>query len=256
MALPALGPPVRVAVATGRAFTFLYADTVDALVAAGAEVVPFDPLVDRCLPDAIAGLLVGGGFPEVHAVELADNVELLGDVAARVRDGIVTWAECGGLLWLARSLDGVPMAGVLPVTATMGERLTLGYRDVRTLAESPLGPAGHDVPRSRVPLLVARRAGRRARARHPLRIRPGRVRLADAARVVRAPSPRRRPEPGRGIRRRVPGRSIVDALLGPDARLVGVLGGAHLGDGVGDLDELGGCLAAGADDADVRRSRR
>ena len=142
VALPSLGPPVRIAVATGRAFTFLYADTVDALVAAGAEVVPFDPLVDRCLPDAIAGLLVGGGFPEVHAVELADNVELLGDVAARVRDGIVTWAECGGLLWLARSLDGVPMAGVLPVSATMGERLTLGYRDVRTLAESPLGPSG------------------------------------------------------------------------------------------------------------------
>ena len=137
VALPAPGPPVRVAVATGRAFTFLYADTVDALVAAGAEVVPFDPLVDRGLPDAIAGLLVGGGFPEVHAVELADNVELLGDVAARVRDGLVTWAECGGLLWLARSLDGVPMAGVLPVSASMGERLTLGYRDVRTLGREP-----------------------------------------------------------------------------------------------------------------------
>jgi cobyrinic acid a,c-diamide synthase len=133
---------VRVAVAVGRAFTFLYADTVDALVAAGAEVVPFDPLVDARLPDAIDGLLVGGGFPEVHAGELADNATLLGDVACRVRDGLVTWAECGGLLWLARSLDGARMAGVLPVTASMGERVTLGYRDVRTLVESPLGPVG------------------------------------------------------------------------------------------------------------------
>jgi cobyrinic acid a,c-diamide synthase len=140
VALPAPGSRVRVAVATGRAFTFLYADTVDALVAAGAEVVPFDPLADRCLPDAVAGLLVGGGFPEVHAVELGANIELLGDVAARVRDGLIVWTECGGLLWLARSLDGVRMAGVLPVSASMGERLTLGYREVRTLVESPLGP--------------------------------------------------------------------------------------------------------------------
>jgi cobyrinic acid a,c-diamide synthase len=140
--LPPPGPPVRVAVAAGRAFTFLYADTVDALVAAGAELVPFDPLADDRLPDCVDGLLVGGGFPEVHAAALADNVELLGNVAAQVKAGLVTWAECGGLLWLARSLDGAAMAGVLPVAATMGERLTLGYRDVRTLLASPIGPAG------------------------------------------------------------------------------------------------------------------
>jgi cobyrinic acid a,c-diamide synthase len=129
-------------VAAGRAFTFLYTDTVDALVAAGAELVPVDPLADAHLPDGVDGLLVGGGFPEVHAAALADNVELLGDVATQVKAGLVTWAECGGLLWLARSLDGAAMAGVLPVAATMGERLTLGYRDVRTLVASPIGPAG------------------------------------------------------------------------------------------------------------------
>jgi cobyrinic acid a,c-diamide synthase len=142
VALPAPGPTVRVAVAGGRAFTFLYADTIDALVAAGAEVVPFDPLVDVALPDGVAGLLVGGGFPEVHAAALADNVALRADVARRVGGGLATWAECGGLLWLARSLDGAPMAGVLPIDAGMGGRLTLGYREARTRVTSPVGPAG------------------------------------------------------------------------------------------------------------------
>jgi cobyrinic acid a,c-diamide synthase len=140
--LPSAGPPVRIAVAGGRAFTFLYADTLDALRAAGAEVVPFDPLCDVALPDAVDGLLVGGGFPEVYAAALADNAPLLTDVHRRVAGGLVTWVECGGLLWLTESLDGRPMAGVVPARATMTDRLTLGYRSAATTMASPLGPPG------------------------------------------------------------------------------------------------------------------
>ena len=140
--LPPPGPPVRVAVAGGPAFTFTYADTVDALAAGGAEVVPFDPLRDPALPDAVDGLVVGGGFPETFAAELAANRPLLADAAARVGGGLVTWAECGGLLWLSRELDGHPMAGVVPATGRMSERLTLGYRTATTGGPSPLGPAG------------------------------------------------------------------------------------------------------------------
>jgi cobyrinic acid a,c-diamide synthase len=140
--LPPPGPPVRVAVAGGPAFTFTYADTVDALAAGGAEVVPFDPLRDPALPDAVDGLVVGGGFPETFAAELAANRPLLADAAARVGGGLATWAECGGLLWLSRELDGHPMAGVVPATGRMSDRLTLGYRMATTAAPSPLGPAG------------------------------------------------------------------------------------------------------------------
>jgi cobyrinic acid a,c-diamide synthase len=140
--LPPPGPPVRVAVAGGPAFTFTYADTVDALAAGGAEVVPFDPLRDPALPDAVDGLVVGGGFPETFAAELAANRPLLADAAARVGGGLVTWAECGGLLWLSRELDGHPMAGVVPAAGRMSERLTLGYRTATTAGPSPLGPAG------------------------------------------------------------------------------------------------------------------
>jgi cobyrinic acid a,c-diamide synthase len=140
--LPEPGPPLRVAVAGGAAFTFTYADTVDALAAGGAEVVPFDPLHDPALPEAVDGLVVGGGFPETYAAELAANRPLLDDAAARVGAGLATWAECGGLLWLADELDGHRLAGAVPATGRMSDRLTLGYRTATTRVPSPLGPAG------------------------------------------------------------------------------------------------------------------
>jgi cobyrinic acid a,c-diamide synthase len=142
VAVPDPGPPVRVAVAAGRAFTFTYADTLDALRAGGAEVVPFDPLSDGRLPDPVDGLIVGGGFPEVHAARLAGNESLLAAVRHAVTGGVPTWAECGGLLWLTRSVDGRPMAAILPATARMTDRLTLGYREATITVASPLGPAG------------------------------------------------------------------------------------------------------------------
>jgi cobyrinic acid a,c-diamide synthase len=142
VALPPPGPTVRVAVAGGPAFTFTYTDTVDALVAGGAEVVPFDPRHDPALPAGIDGLVVGGGFPETFAAELAANRPLLADTATRVGAGLATWAECGGLLWLARELDGHPMAGVVPAVGRMTDRLTLGYRAATTVGPGPLGPPG------------------------------------------------------------------------------------------------------------------
>jgi cobyrinic acid a,c-diamide synthase len=138
--LPRPGQAVRVATAAGRAFTFTYTDTVEALTASGAEVVTFDPLTDRSLPEAIDGLLLGGGFPEVYAAELSENRPLLDDIRHRVTAGLVTWAECGGLLLLADQLDGQPMAGLLPVTARMTPRLTIGYRQATSTRASPVGP--------------------------------------------------------------------------------------------------------------------
>ena len=132
----------RIAVAAGPAFSFLYPDNLEALTAAGAEIVPFDPMTAPALPDGCVGLVAGGGFPEVYAAELAANRSLLDDVGARVRAGLVVWAECGGLLWLADRLDGTPMAGVVPTTATMTDRLTLGYRRATMRVDSPLGPMG------------------------------------------------------------------------------------------------------------------
>ncbi len=134
-----------VAVAGGPAFSFTYPDNLERLAEAGAELVTFDPLVDPRLPEEATGLYAGGGFPEVFAAGLAANRPLLDDVRSRVAGGLVTWAECGGLLWLARSLDGHALAGVLPAEGRMTDRLTLGYRQARVRAASPVGPAGTDL---------------------------------------------------------------------------------------------------------------
>ncbi|GAA3171693.1 MULTISPECIES: cobyrinate a,c-diamide synthase [Streptomyces] len=138
---PVDGRPV-VAVAGGAAFTFSYAEHTELLRAAGAEVVPFDPLHDERLPQAARGLVIGGGFPEVHAPDLSANAPLRAAVAALAASGAPVSAECAGLLYLSRSLDGRPMCGVLPADARMTDRLTLGYREAVALGDNALAAAG------------------------------------------------------------------------------------------------------------------
>jgi cobyrinic acid a,c-diamide synthase len=139
------GPRPVIAVAGGPAFTFSYVETAELLTAAGADVVTVDPLHDETLPPGTAGLLIGGGFPEVHADQLAANRPLREAVAAFAATGAPIAAECAGLLYLARSLDGRPMCGVLPADAEMTPRLTLGYREATAVRDSILTSAGTTV---------------------------------------------------------------------------------------------------------------
>jgi cobyrinic acid a,c-diamide synthase len=139
--VPVPGLP-RIAVAGGPAFTFGYAENAELLTAAGAEVVTVDPLRDEALPEGTAGLVIGGGFPEVYAAELSANESLRADVAALAARGGPIAAECAGLLYLARELDGVPMCGVLDVSTAMSPRLTLGYRAAVAPTDSVLAAAG------------------------------------------------------------------------------------------------------------------
>ncbi|MFF1395376.1 cobyrinate a,c-diamide synthase [Streptomyces sp. NPDC058287] len=136
------GPRPVVALAGGPAFTFSYAEHSELLAAAGAEVVTFDPLRDEQLPDGTSALVVGGGFPEVYASELSANEPLRKAVGELARSGAPVVAECAGLLYLARSLDGQPMCGVLDADARMSERLTLGYRDAVAVSDSVLAANG------------------------------------------------------------------------------------------------------------------
>ncbi|WP_415954157.1 cobyrinate a,c-diamide synthase [Streptomyces sp. KLOTTS4A1] len=131
-----------VALASGPAFSFSYAEQAELLTAAGAEVVPFDPLHDEELPEDTRGLVLGGGFPEVYAPELSANEALRKSVAELAHGGAPVAAECAGLLYLARSLDEKPMCGVLDAEARMTERLTLGYREAVAVSDSVLAAAG------------------------------------------------------------------------------------------------------------------
>ena len=135
------GAPV-VAVAGGPAFTFGYTEQTELLEAAGSRVARFDPLRDEDLPAGTAGLILGGGFPEVHAAALSANERLRGRVAALARRGAPVAAECAGLLYLARTLDERPMCGILDVRATMTAKLTLGYRLAVAVTDSVLARAG------------------------------------------------------------------------------------------------------------------
>ncbi len=133
----------RIALCAGPAFSFVYPENVALFRDAGAEIVPFNPLVDARLPDDCDALYAGGGFPEVYAEALSKNHSLNDDVRRRVGEGMVTWAECGGYLWLADALDDSPMVGALEgVRARMTEQLSLGYRQAVTNVDSFLGPAG------------------------------------------------------------------------------------------------------------------
>jgi cobyrinic acid a,c-diamide synthase len=136
---------VRVAVAAGRSFSFLYRENLELLEAAGAEVVTFDPTNDEVLPAGTDALYLGGGFPETYAEDLSANVGMRENVRDFAASGHPVVAECGGLLYLARELDGHPMCGVLDATARMAGRLTLGYREALALADSPLAEMGSGV---------------------------------------------------------------------------------------------------------------
>ncbi|MGI5200019.1 cobyrinate a,c-diamide synthase [Spirillospora sp. CA-108201] len=158
--VPVEGGPV-VAVAGGAAFTFSYAEHVELLRAAGADVAVFDPLRDEALPDGAAALVVGGGFPEVHAADLAANAPMLAEVAAF--PGPIA-AECAGLLYLCEELDGRAMCGRVPGRARMTSRLTLGYREAVAVAESPLTRPGerfrgHEFHRTELDAAPGTRAG-------------------------------------------------------------------------------------------------
>jgi cobyrinic acid a,c-diamide synthase len=141
---PSHARPV-VAMAGGRAFTFRYAEVEELLRAAGCAVVDFDPLTDTTLPPGTSGIYLGGGFPEVHAAGLAGNPSLLAELRAAIASGVPTVAECAGLAYLCRTLDGTPAVGAVDAVAAMTPRLTLGYRTATAATDSLLGRRGEEV---------------------------------------------------------------------------------------------------------------
>ncbi|MET8140720.1 cobyrinate a,c-diamide synthase [Sphaerisporangium sp. NPDC005288] len=178
-------PEVVVAVAGGKAFTFGYAEQAELVQAAGGIVVPFDPLRDERLPAGTRAVLLPGGFPEVYAAELSANEPLRRAISAFAGPIV---AECAGLLYLCRELDGRPMCGLVDATAAMTDRLTLGYRAAVAVRDS-----------------VVTREGERYRGHefHRTRITPaaGPVTSADSSPkgVTPAPSSGRAPVPLSGM---------------------------------------------------------
>ncbi|WP_141732013.1 cobyrinate a,c-diamide synthase [Oligoflexus tunisiensis] len=138
----------RIAVAYDEAFHFYYSHNLQLLQKAGAELVYFSPLQDKVLPPNIQAVMIGGGYPELHAEALAAQEDMRTSLRNFAAQGGTIYAECGGLMYLSRSirtLDGheYPMLDLLPARTIMQDRLqALGYTEVEQETDTMLGPAG------------------------------------------------------------------------------------------------------------------
>lgn len=151
---------VRIGIARDRAFNFYYQDNLDLLEHLGAELIPWSPLHDTTLPDDLDLLYFVGGFPEVFAKDLSHNRKVTQQLKSVLAKGLLTYAECGGLMYLSQSItdfEGVTweMVGMLPATVIMAKRLTLGYRQARLCSPQSLLPPntqlwGHEFHRSQL----------------------------------------------------------------------------------------------------------
>ncbi len=112
------GRGLRIGFLRDSAFTFYYPENLEALESAGAELVPIEALAASQLPAGLDALYIGGGFPETHGAALAANRSFLASLRDAARRGLPVYAECGGLMLLARAISwegrSFPMAGVLP----------------------------------------------------------------------------------------------------------------------------------------------
>lgn len=149
---PARKQVARIAVARDEAFCFAYAETLESLRDAGAELVFFSPVHDAALPGGAGGLYLPGGYPELYAGQLSQNAAMRRAVRRAVEAGLPTVAECGGFLYLGQSLEGEdgavhPMAGALPGAGVRRQKLVrFGYAQLTARADSLLLRAGETVP--------------------------------------------------------------------------------------------------------------
>lgn len=138
----------RLGVAQDKAFCFTYAENLELLEQCGAELVYFSPLTDAKLPENLDGLYFCGGYPELYLPRLSGNTAFLESLRRLAGTGIPILGECGGFLYLQRSMTGkdgksYPLAGLLPGTSRLGERLCrFGYVTLTAQQDTILGKAG------------------------------------------------------------------------------------------------------------------
>ncbi|MEQ1655506.1 MAG: cobyrinate a,c-diamide synthase [Nitrospira sp.] len=139
---------VRIGVAKDRAFCFYYPENLELLEAEGAELVLFSPLADRTIPDDVAMLYFGGGYPELHGAVLAGNTTMRTAIKGFAGQGGTIYAECGGMMYLTRAIrdfkgQSHDMVGLFPAEAVMKKSgVTLGYRTVELSQTCILGVSG------------------------------------------------------------------------------------------------------------------
>jgi len=142
------GRTIRIGVAQDQAFCFYYPENLELLEAEGAELIPFSPLQDQSLPDDVAMIYLGGGYPELYGATLAENVAMRMAIKEFAAGGGTIYAECGGMMYLTQAIrdfsgTAYEMVGLFPAEAVMqNNRMTLGYRTVKLVQPCILGSVG------------------------------------------------------------------------------------------------------------------
>ncbi len=137
---------LRLGYAFDEAFHFYYQDNFDAFRSRGFELIPFSPIHDKSLPADLDCLYFGGGYPELHAAELSENLGMLNSIRDLAKSGAFIYVECGGLMYISRGIETTngefyPMTGLLPAgTRMLEKRKMLGYVEAKCLADSFFGP--------------------------------------------------------------------------------------------------------------------
>jgi len=166
---------VSVAAALDRAFCFAYPDALELLERMGARLLPFSPLTDQGLPKGAQGLLLPGGYPELYAGRLAENVPMRQSLLRALQGGLPCIAECGGFMFLHETLedpDGLPhpMVGLFKARAFKTPRLQrFGYVRLTALKDTLLLPKGASVPAHEFHHWDSEQPGDALEARKPLR---------------------------------------------------------------------------------------
>lgn len=141
----------RIAVAMDKAFNFYYKDNLDILESLGAEIEYFSPMNDKSLPNAIDGLYIGGGYPEVFTAELEGNYSMRQSIRSKLIEGLPAYAECGGLMYLSQSIENdngqkFVMVGALSGESKMTNKLQrFGYVEVEAIEDSILADKGQKI---------------------------------------------------------------------------------------------------------------
>ena len=141
---------VPIGLARDEAFHFYYPENLELLEERGAELVPFSPLKNGSLPRGLRGLYLGGGFPEIYASALSNNQPIRRQIRQAITAGMPTYAECGGLMYLARALRDArgrrhPMVGSIPLEVRMTDRLqNFGYKKLRARKDNLLARQGEE----------------------------------------------------------------------------------------------------------------
>ncbi len=135
---------IKIAVAYDNAFLFYYKFNFEIFKKFNAEIIFFSPIKDKSIPEGIKAIYIGGGYPELYAEELAENINLKKEIYKFYKNNGLIFAECGGLMYLSKKLiyksQKYDFLDILPFVSTMdGTKLTLGYRTVYLSKNSFLG---------------------------------------------------------------------------------------------------------------------